>query len=148
MDTQVKGKGGMNGEISSDIYTHRSEVQAAQLRPTLCDPVDYTVHGILQARILQWVAFPFSRGSSQSRDPKPRSPTLQADSLPAEPPGKPKNPGVGKRIPSLGDLPNPRIKPGSPALQADSLPTELVKYLASGKLAYSRGCSARSSVMT
>ena len=31
----------------------------------LCDPVDYTVHGILQARILQWVAFPFSRGSSQ-----------------------------------------------------------------------------------
>ena len=55
---------------------------------------------------------------------KPRSPTLQADSLPAEPPGKPKNPGVGKHIPSLGDLPNPRIKPGSPALQVDSLPTE------------------------
>ena len=37
--------------------------------PTLCDPMDYTVPGILQARILQWVAFPFSRGSSQSRDP-------------------------------------------------------------------------------
>ena len=35
---------------------------------TLCDPVDYTVHGILQARILEWVAFPFSRGSSQPRD--------------------------------------------------------------------------------
>ena len=34
----------------------------------LCDPVDYTVHGILQARILEWVAFPFSRGSSQPRD--------------------------------------------------------------------------------
>ena len=32
--------------------------------PTL----DYTVHGILQARILEWVAFPFSRGSSQPRD--------------------------------------------------------------------------------
>ena len=30
-----------------------------------CDPIDYTVHGILQARILEWVAFPFSRGSSQ-----------------------------------------------------------------------------------
>ena len=30
--------------------------------------MDYTVHGILQARILEWVAFPFSRGSSQSRD--------------------------------------------------------------------------------
>ena len=34
----------------------------------LCDPMDYTVHGPLQARILEWVAFPFSRGSSQSRD--------------------------------------------------------------------------------
>ena len=35
---------------------------------TLCDPTDYTVHGILQARILEWVAFPFSRGSSQPMD--------------------------------------------------------------------------------
>ena len=40
----------------------------AQLCLTLCDPIDYTVHGILQARMLEWVAFPFSRGSSQSRD--------------------------------------------------------------------------------
>ena len=31
-------------------------------------PMDYTVHGILQARIVEWVAFPFSRGSSQPRD--------------------------------------------------------------------------------
>jgi len=56
----------------------------------LCDPMDYMVHGILQARILEWEAFPFSRGSSQ-----PRSPTLQADALPAEPQGKPKNARVG-----------------------------------------------------
>ena len=35
---------------------------------TLCDPMDYTVYGILQARILEWAAFPFSRGSSQPRD--------------------------------------------------------------------------------
>jgi len=35
---------------------------------TLCDPMDYTVHGILQARIVEWVAFPFSRGYSQPRD--------------------------------------------------------------------------------
>ena len=34
----------------------------------LCDPMNYTVHGMLQARILEWVAFPFSRGSSQPRD--------------------------------------------------------------------------------
>ena len=34
----------------------------------LCNPMDYTVHGILQARILEWVDFPFSRGSSQPSD--------------------------------------------------------------------------------
>ena len=44
------------------------KVKVAQSCPTLCDPTDYTVHGILQARILEWVAFPFSRGSSQPRD--------------------------------------------------------------------------------
>ena len=43
-------------------------VKVAQSYPTLCDPMDYTVHGILQARILEWVAFPFSRESSQPRD--------------------------------------------------------------------------------
>ena len=58
-------------------------VKVAQSCPTLCDPIVYTVHGILQARILEWIAGPFSRGSSQ-----PRSLVLQADSLPAEPPGK------------------------------------------------------------
>ena len=36
--------------------------------PTLCDSVDCIVHGILQARIQEWVAFPFSRASSQRRD--------------------------------------------------------------------------------
>ena len=44
------------------------KVKVAQLCPTLCDPLDYMVHGILQARILEWAAFPFSRGSSQPRD--------------------------------------------------------------------------------
>ena len=43
------------------------KVKVAQLCLTLCDPMDYRVHGILQARILQWVAVPFSRGSSQPR---------------------------------------------------------------------------------
>ena len=46
------------------------KVKAAQSCPTLCDPMDYTVRRILQARILEWVAFSFSRGSSeQPRDP-------------------------------------------------------------------------------
>ena len=47
--------------------------KVAQLCLTLCDPTDYTVPGILQARILEWVAFPFSRGSSQPRDGTQRS---------------------------------------------------------------------------
>ena len=56
--------------------------------------MDCIVHGILQARILEWVAFPFSRVSFQPVM-EPRSPTLPADSLPAEPQEKPKNTGVG-----------------------------------------------------
>ena len=44
------------------------EVKIAQLCLTLCNPVDYAVHGILQARILEWVAYPFSSGSSQPRN--------------------------------------------------------------------------------
>ena len=67
-----------------------SSVKVTQSCLTLCNPMDCTVHGILQARILEWVVCPFSRGSSQ-----PRSPTLQVDSLPAELQGKPKNTGVG-----------------------------------------------------
>ena len=39
------------------------KVKVSQLCLTLCDPMDYTVHGILQARLLEWVASPFSRGS-------------------------------------------------------------------------------------
>ena len=44
------------------------KVKVTQSCPTLCDPMDYTVHGIIQARILEWVALPFSRGSFQPRD--------------------------------------------------------------------------------
>ena len=47
---------------------HMAHVKVTQWRPTLCHPIDYTIYGILQARILEWVAFPFSRGSSQPRD--------------------------------------------------------------------------------
>ena len=54
-------------EMTSLAVKSRSE-KVAQLCSTLCDPMDYTVHGILQSRILEWVAFPFSRTSSQARD--------------------------------------------------------------------------------
>ena len=68
-------------------------VFVAKLCPTLCDPMDCSppgssVHEILQARILEWVAIPSSRESSWPRD-QTRSPPLQADSLPFEPLRKP-----------------------------------------------------------
>ena len=44
------------------------KMKGTQSCPTLCDSMDYIVHGILQARILEWVAFPFSRISSQPKD--------------------------------------------------------------------------------
>ena len=67
---------------------------AVQSFPTLCDPMDCSlpgssVHGILQASILEWVAMPSSRGSSQHRDRAQVSPTLQLDSLLSEPQRKP-----------------------------------------------------------
>ena len=58
----------------------------------------YAVHGILQARILEWVAFSF-KGHLPNPGIKPRSPALQVESLPAEPAGKPKNTGVSSLSP-------------------------------------------------
>ena len=60
-------------DINLLILKLKVKVEVFQLCPTLCNPMDYTAHGILQARILEWVAFPFSKGSSQ-----PRTPTLWA----------------------------------------------------------------------
>ena len=76
------------------LLTDEVKAKVTQSCPTLCNPIDYTVHGILQPRILEWVAFAFSRGSSQPRD-RTQVSTLQVNFLPAEPPGKPKNTGVG-----------------------------------------------------
>ena len=61
-----------------------------------CSPPGSSIHGILQARILEWVAISFSRQEYWS----------------------------GLPFPSPGDLPDPGIKPGSPALQADTLTSE------------------------
>ena len=62
------------------------KVKVAQLCWTLCNPMYNIVHGILQARILEWV----SPGDLPNLGVEHRSPTLQADFLPAEPQGKPK----------------------------------------------------------
>ena len=70
-----------------------TEVKFAQECSILCNLMDYTVHGILQPRILEW-PFP-SPGDLPNPEIKARSPALQADSLPAEPQGKPKSTGVG-----------------------------------------------------
>ena len=99
------------------------KVKVSQSCPTLCNPMDHADHGILQARILEWVAVPFSRGSSQPGI-EPRSPALQAVSLPAEPPGKPRDTGVGSLSLLQRIFPNLGIKPVSPALQVDSLPDD------------------------
>ena len=79
-------------ELSELFACMRVRVSVYRLSLALCDPVDCgppgsPVHGILQARILEWAAIPFSKWSS---DPgmEPVSPALQADSLPSEPPGK------------------------------------------------------------
>ena len=124
-------------------------VKVTQLCLTLCDPMDYTVHGIFQARILEWVAFPFSRESSQGLNPvlphcrrilyqlshkgspnESESCSVLSDSLQlhgldssGNSPGQ--NTEVGGIFCSPADLPNRRIEPRSPALQVDSLPTEL-----------------------
>ena len=78
----TKGRG-----ANAEVRQGSESVKVVQSCLTLCDPIDYSlsgssVHGILQARILASIALPFSRGSSQ-----PRSPTLQVDYLPSEPPG-------------------------------------------------------------
>jgi len=94
-----------------------SEVKVAQLCPTLCDPMDYTVHGILQARILEWIASPFSRGSSQPRDLTQVSHI--AGGFLTSWATREAHKGV------LEWVAYPLIDPGSPALQVDSLLTEL-----------------------
>ena len=56
------------GDDKNIFFTKVQLSSVTQSCPTLCDPMAYTVHGILQAKILERVAFPFSRRSSQSRD--------------------------------------------------------------------------------
>ena len=92
-----KGEGGGDGIQSHHFFLGRKENHEQWIRTwkSLSHVQLLAIQSIiLQARNVEWVAIPFSRGSSQSRN-RTRSPVLQADSLPAEPPGKPKNIGVG-----------------------------------------------------
>ena len=65
--------------------------------PWDCSLPGSSVHGIFQARVLEWVAISFSRGSSNPGI-EPRSPTLQADALPSEPPGLDPKPDTEHRL--------------------------------------------------
>ena len=71
----------------------KSKSESRSVVSSSLDPMDYTVHGIVQARIVEWVAFPFSQESSQPRDQTQVS-HIACNSLPAEPQWKPKNIGV------------------------------------------------------
>ena len=73
---------------SHEWVSKSHSVMSDSLWPHGLQPPGSSVHGILQARILEWAAVPFSRGSSQARGCTQVSHTA-ADSLPSEPPGKP-----------------------------------------------------------
>ena len=86
--------------------------------------MDHRVHGILQARILDGVAFPFSRASSQPRDWTQVS-HIADGFFTSWVTREAQEDWSGYPFPSPADLPDPEIEPGSPELQVDSLPTEL-----------------------
>ena len=77
-----------------------------------CSLSSSSAHEIPQQEYWSGLPFP-TLGDLPNPGIKPRSPALQADSLPAEPPGKPKNTGVGSLSLLQGDLPDPRMEPGS-----------------------------------
>ena len=107
-----------------------TSLKVAQSCPTLCNPMDYTVHGILQARILEWVAFPSSRGSSQPTDWIGVFCTA-GGCFTSWASREDQEYWSGQPISSPVALPDPGIELGSSALQVDLLPNEL-----SGKLSY------------
>ena len=100
------------------------ESEGTHLCPTLCDPMGSTVHGILQGRTLERVAFPFSRGSFPTQRLNPSLPHCR------------------RILHQLSHKGSPRIS-GSPALQEDSLPAEL-----SGKPLLARTFVGKRSLLT
>ena len=111
----------------SYLLCRRRAVRMCCACPTLRDPIACQAPlstGILQARILEWVAMLSTRGSSQPRV-RTQVSHIIGNSLPSEPPGKPKNIGMGSLSHLQGNFLAPGIKPGSIALQAYYLPSEL-----------------------
>ena len=100
------------------------KVKVTRSCPTLCNPMEYMIHGILQARILEWVVFPFSRGSSRPGNRTGIS-CIAGGFFPSWARREAQEYWSGQPFPPPGDLPDPGIEPGSPALQAGPLPVEL-----------------------
>ena len=109
--------------VSFIIHEKKVKMKVAWSCPTLCNPMDYTIHGILQARILEWVTFSFSRGSSQPRD-RTQVSHIAGRFFTSWATWEAQEYWSGWPIPSPVDLPNPGVKPRS-ASQADSLSTEV-----------------------
>ena len=105
------------------LLREKVKVKVAQSYPTLCNLTDYTIHGILQARTLKWVAFPFSRVSSLFRNQTQVS--IAGKFFTSWATREAQVYWSGLPFPLPGDLPSTGIKLGFPALQTDSLPTEL-----------------------
>ena len=101
------------GLFGSERKTTKVKVKVAQSCLTLCNPMDCIVHRILQGRTLWCVAL-LSPGDLPNPGIKPRSPVMQEDSLPAEPPGKPKNTGVGSLSLLQGLFPTQESNQGLP----------------------------------
>ena len=116
-----------------NLYLASSEVKVAHSCTTLCDSMDYAVHGILQARILVKVKVKVTQSVWLFAIPWT---VAHQDPLSIE--FSRQEYWSGLQFPSPGDLPDPGIKPGSPALQADSLPSELLEWVA---IPFSRGSS-------
>ena len=88
-----RGHGAEKEAVSSPSSGSEREREVAQSCPTLCDPMDCSlpgssVHGVFQARVLEWIAISFAKGSSQPRN-RTQVSFKQADALLSEPPGKP-----------------------------------------------------------
>ena len=99
----------------ASLVERHMQRRIAQLCLILCDPMDYTIHGILQARILEWVAFPFSRGSSQPKDQTQIS-CIAVGFFTSWATKKAQEHWSGQPIPSPADLPDPGIELESPSL--------------------------------
>ena len=77
-----------------DVYINRY-VKVTQSCLTLCNPLDHIVHGILQARILEWLAVSFSSRFFPTQGLNPGLSCIAGGFLPAEPQGKPRSTRVG-----------------------------------------------------